>query len=251
MTRLFTFRSLLIAAGLFTASACSKSETRGAADRAAENVNNQVEDLQEQSRDLAEMAKDKADDPRPNAVDESIKQNADGTVETTIPQRTAHDGRDSIGEVSAYVGEKANVAREQVADDLEDIAEEAKDVGKNARQLDDAQNEFKYRRMVRIGTLRAVHAVSASQPILINAIATSFPFVDKDRAEVSEKLAIFQMRLDEAGNAIQSLELVEANDWETRNTAATKALDRVEDASDDVWDAIDDADRIGDKTSMR
>ena len=39
---------------------------------------------------------------------------------------------------------------------------------------------------------------------------------------------IFQMRLDEAGNAIQSLELVEANDWETRNDAASKALERVE-----------------------
>jgi len=253
MTRLFTFRSLLIAAGLFTASACDKSETRGAADRAAENVNDQVEDLKEQSRDLAEVAEDKTDDIelRPNAVDEAVKTNADGTVEPTIPQRTAHDGRDSVGEVSAYVGEKANVARDNVKDDVEDIADEAEDVGENARELDDANNEFKYRRMVRVGTLRAVHAVAASQPMMVNAISTSYPFVERDRAEITEKLAIFQMRLDEAGNAIQSLELVEANDWETRNDAASKALERVEDARDDVWEAVDDADLIGDRTSMR
>jgi len=251
MTRLLTFRSLLIAAGLFTASACSKSETRGAADRAAENVNAQVEDLKEEARDLAEVAKDKTDVVVPNAVDETLKPKADGTVERTIPERTAHDGRDSIGEVSAYVGEKAKVAREKVADHTKDIADEARDVGKNARELEDANNEFKYRRMVRVGTLRAVHAVAASQPMMVHAIATSYPFVDKDRAGISEKLTIFQMRLDEAGNAIQSLELVEADDWETRSNAATKALDRVEDARDAVWQAVDDADMIGDKTTMR
>jgi len=249
MNRLLTFHSLLVAACLFTVAACDKSETRGAADRAAENVNDQVEDLKEESRDLAEVAKDKTGD-RP-AVDEAYKVDDDGTLEPTIPQRTAHDGRDSIGEVSAYVGEKANVARDKVADDLEDVADEAKDLGETARELDEANNEFKYRRMVRVGTMRAVHAVEASQPMLIHAISTSFPIVEKDRGEINEKLAIFQMRLDEAGNAIQSLELVEATDWEARDNAATKALDRVEDAREEVWKAVDDADRIDGRTSMR
>ncbi len=249
MTRLLTFRSLLIAAGLFTVTACdTKSETRKAADRAAETVNHQVEDLERESRDLAEVAKDRTDDI--NAIDGTRKQKADGTLEPTLPQRTTHDGPDSVAEVSEYVGKKAGVD-ERVADGLKDIAAEARDVGKNARELDNANNEFKYQRMVRVGTLRSVHAVAASQPMLIHAIATSYPFIDKDRAEVSERLVIFQMRLDEAGNAIQSLELVEASDWETRNDAATHALERVEDARDEVWKAVDDADLISDKTSMR
>jgi hypothetical protein len=247
MTNFIRFRSMLVAASLLAgAAACDqKSETRREADRAAEAVKDQVEDLKGESRDLAETAKDKADRDV-NAVDEVVR----GTDEK-IMERTANDGRDSVGEVSAYVGEKAGVAREQVAEDTDDIADEAKDVGKNARQLADASNEFKYRKMVRIQTLRAVHAVEASQPMLINAFAQGFPLVEKDRGEVNEKLVIFQMRLDEAGNAIQSLELVEAKDWEDRNDAVSKALERVEDAREDVWEELKDADRVGDRTSMR
>lgn len=222
MTNLIRFRSMLVAASLLAGSAActQKSETRQQADRAAESVKDQVEDLKEESRDLAETAKDKTDD------------------------------RVGVGEVSAYVGENAGVAKERLAG-ADEVADDAKDVGKNARELADASNEFKYRKMVRIQTLRAVHAVEASQPMLINAFAQAFPLVEKDRGEVNEKLLIFQMRLDEAGNAIQSLELVEAKDWEARNDAVSKALERVEDAREDVWESLRDADRTADRTSMR
>lgn len=222
MTNLIRFRSMLVAASLLAGSAActQKSETRQQADRAAESVKDQVEELKEESRDLAETAKDKTDD------------------------------RVGVGEVSAYVGENAGVAKERLAG-ADEVADDAKDVGKDARELADASNEFKYRKMVRIQTLRAVHAVEASQPMLINAFAQGFPLVEKDRGEVNEKLLNFQMRLDEAGNAIQSLELVEAKDWEARNDAVSKALERVEDAREDVWESLRDADRTRDRTSMR
>lgn len=251
MTNLIRFRSMLVAASLFVGGAAcdQKSQTRQEADRAAEAVKNQTEDLKDESRDLAKTAKETADHA-PNAVDEVHR--PDGTVvKDKIMERTPYDGRDSVGEVSAYVGEKANAAKERVKDDVGNVAADAKDVGTNARELADASDEFKYRKMVRINTLRAVHAVHASQPNVINAMAQSFPLVEKDRGEVNEKLVIFQMRLDEAGNAIQSLELVEAKDWKTRNDAASKALERVENAGDEVWESLRDADRVGGQTSMR
>jgi len=196
MTNLIRFRSVLVAASLLAGSAActQKSETRREADRAAEAVEDQIEDLKEESRDLAKTAKD---------------------------------------------------------DDVEEIADDAKDVGEHARELANASNEFRYRKMVRIQTLRAVHAVEASQPMLINAFAQALPLVEKDRGEVNERLVIFQMRLDEAGNAIQSLELVDAKDWEARDDAVSKALERVEAAREDVWESLREAERTGDRTSMR
>lgn len=241
MTNLVCFRSMLVAASLFAASAActQKSETRREADRAAEEVKDQVEDLKDESRDLAETARDKTDDI--TAIDEVHQ-----------PMDRADDIRyDSVDDVSRDVARTARNRQDQIAEGVEDLADDAKKVGENARELADASNEFRYRKMVRIQTLRAVHAVEASQPMLINAFAQSFPLVQKDRGEVNEKLVIFQMRLDEAGNAIQSLELVEAKDWEVRNDAASKALERVEDAREEVWESLREADRIGDRTSMR
>ncbi|MBA3454843.1 MAG: hypothetical protein H0T42_17275 [Deltaproteobacteria bacterium] len=244
MTSLTRFRSMLVAASLFAASAActQKSETRREADRAAEAVKDQVEDLQEESRDLADTAKDKAeiaDNGTADMVDRDVIGDRDDTR------------YDSVDDVSRDVARNTQSRQDQIADDVDDVADDAKEVGKNARELADASSEFRYRKMVRIQTLRAVHAVEASQPMLINAFAQSFPLVEKDRGEVNEKLVIFQMRLDEAGNAIQSLELVEAKDWEVRNDAASKALDRAEDAREEVWESLRDADQIGDRTSMR
>ena len=66
---------------------------------------------------------------------------------------------------------------EKARDNAGDIADEAKDVGKGARKLADAEHDFKYAKMVRVQTLRAVHAVVASQPMLINAFSSSLPIV--------------------------------------------------------------------------
>jgi uncharacterized protein YoxC len=236
MTDLVCFRSLVAAAVLIAASAActKKSETRQEADRAAENVTERVEDLKEESRELAETAKERADDI--NAIDEVRRPAPVAPGRVDVPELITRQGDDD---------------EERNADVVEDISDEAKDVGESARELEEATSEFRHRRMVRVGTLRAVHSVAASQPMLINAISQSFSLAPNDRAEVQEKLTIFQMRLDEAGNAIQSLELVEARDWESRNDAASKAIERVEDARDQVWEALEEADRIDDRTSMR
>jgi hypothetical protein len=58
------------------------------------------------------------------------------------------------------------------------------------------------------------------------------------------------MRLDEAANLIQSLEGVDANHWEGRERETADAMNRLEDAREDAWEALDDAKTI-DRTSMR
>jgi conjugal transfer/entry exclusion protein len=104
--------------------------------------------------------------------------------------------------------------------------------------------------MVRVQTLRAVHGVAASQPVLINAFASSLPIVEADKAMINEKLQILQTRLDEAANQIQTLKSVDATTWDQRHDDVNKAMDRVEDARKDAWQALKDAKR-NDQTSMR
>jgi hypothetical protein len=99
-------------------------------------------------------------------------------------------------------------------------------------------------------TLRAVHGITASQSMLINAVASSLPLVDTDRAKINEKVQLIQMRLDESANLIQALETVDANNWEPRERDVSNAMNRLEDARQDAWDALDDAKRL-DQTSMR
>lgn len=250
MNKLRSLRNVAIAAALLAGTAaCDKdNETRKEADRAAENVNDQVEDLREDSKDLAETAADKREDVR-----EEANEAAKDTVEDMNDLRektTDSDLRDEARDVDENARERIADVRDEARDSAEDVAEDMAPVGKNARELQEAQNEFAYRRMVRIQTLRGVHAVGASQPMLINSIATSYPLEASDRAKVNEKLQVFQMRVDEAGNVIQSLEQVGPADWEARNDAATKALERLEDAREDAWEELHDADLI-DTTSMR
>src|SRR5204862_5646213 len=103
---------------------------------------------------------------------------------------------------------------------------------------------FEYRRQERVNQLHALHAVIASQPMLINAIAPQTQLTDKARNDLSEKMQVFQMRVDEAGNLVEQLQTVHEDNFENRDDAANKAMDRLKDARDDAWKALNDGDRI-------
>jgi gas vesicle protein len=223
MTTLLRFRNVFLAAALLAApAACKKSnDTANQADRAADRVKDHADDLRDEARDVKETADNRRDDLRD---------------ETTDRANDATERRNDLAD-------KAN-------DTARDVADETSDVGKEAKDLQTAQVDFQTKRANRIATLRAIHGLAASQPMLINALVTSLPIVDTDRALVNEKLQIFQMRVDEAGNQIQTLQTVEAQSWEQRHDDVNKAMDRLEDARKDAWDALDDAKRL-DRTSMR
>lgn len=135
-------------------------------------------------------------------------------------------------------------------DSVEDVKDESRDLMKEGIATRDAQKEFEYRRLVRVQTLRAVHSITAQQPMLISAVASSRALVEKDRAKIDEKVQLVQMRLDETANLIQGLDRVDADHWDGRERDVSDAMKRLEDAREDAWEALDDAKRI-DQTSMR
>ena len=200
-----------VALAALPAVAC-KNETRKEADQAAENVKDQREDLREESKELKEQIKDTREDVKDHA-----------TADTDM-------------------GRKMN--EEQAEHNAGEIKDDSKDVAEQSKELQTAENDFAIRRADRISQLRSVHSVVASQPMLINTLAGSTALTDKARADLAEKMQVFQMRLDEAGNAIETLQTAEADGFETRNDAAAKAMERLEDAREDAWEALNDGDRI-------
>ncbi|MDB4958689.1 MAG: hypothetical protein JWO36_6258 [Myxococcales bacterium] len=112
-----------------------------------------------------------------------------------------------------------------------------------SQELADATAAFDARRRIRVTTLRTQHAVIATQPMLISTMVEAFPLTDRGRADVNEKLTIFQMRLDETGNLIQGLQAASPQDFKDRNDAASDAMNRLDDARKDAWKALEDAPR--------
>lgn len=209
MNRLGKF---LLAASVVVLPMACKNETRKEADKAAENVKDQREDLKDESKDLKEAIKDQ--------------------------KENVHDYAKSDTDMTRSMNEK------QVEHNAKEVGEESKEVSGAAKDVAVAEGEFDIKRHDRVSQLRLVHGVKASQPMLINAIAGATPLTDKARADLSEKMQTFQMRLDEAGNAIEALQSADASGFEDRNDAASEAMDKVEDARKDAWEALNDGDRI-------
>jgi gas vesicle protein len=203
---------LFVAAALAVLPMACKDDVRDDADEAAENVKDQREDVREQSKELKEAIKDTREDVRDHA-----------TADTDM-------------------GRKLN--EEEVESNAKDIADNSKDVAEQTRELKTAEADFAVRRGNRVSQLRVVHSVVSSQPMLINTLGGVTALTDKARADLAEKMQIFQMRVDESGNAIEALQTTDANGFETSNDAAAKAMDRLEDAREDAWEALNDGDRI-------
>jgi len=226
MNRLVRFRNVMVAAALVAGMAACKSDTREKAEEAAERLQDKRTELREEQHDLAEEVTEQREEVTEAAKDRADRLTRDDGV-TGMPDR---------------VGERLNerAARETT----EDVTEEATGVGQEATELATAARDFEQRRQLRVQELRAVHGVIASQPMLINMIAGQTPLTDRARADVAEKMQVFQMRVDEAGNAIQALQGVDAASFEARDDAAAKAMDRLRDARADAWEALDKGDRI-------
>ncbi|MGN6105473.1 MAG: hypothetical protein ACTHU0_10245 [Kofleriaceae bacterium] len=99
------------------------------------------------------------------------------------------------------------------------------------------------RRDDRLRTLVGEFATYATQPLLINSIAMATPLTDQARADLNEKLRVFQLQVDQTGNAIQSMQSVEPAGFEDRDRIASDALDRLAVARDDAWRALEQGQR--------
>jgi len=222
-----SFRHVFVAAAVLALPAACKDNVREAADQAAETVTDKSEALREERQELSEEV---------GAQREEIAEGARARDEHLRRDDSFRETRDRA--VSRL---DDNHARETA----KDISDEARDVNEKAVEVANAAEEFAQRRQLRITELRSVHGVIASQPMLITALTSMTPLADRARADVNEKMQVFQMRLDETGNAIEALQGVGPADWEARHEEAEQTRDRLEDARDAAWEALTDGDRIG------
>jgi hypothetical protein len=148
---------------------------------------------------------------------------------------SARRAEQAAGEVTE-ARERMRHARQRVND-----LPRASAVADESDHLVRATTEFERTKAERIQILRAQHEVIATQPKLIATMATNFPLTDAGRADVNERLTMFQRRLDEAADLIQGLEHVDATGWTERDEDVIAAMKRLEDARKDAWEALRDA----------
>jgi gas vesicle protein len=178
----------------------------------------------------------------PVACKDSTRNDADKAADNVNAQRedVKEDLKDLNGAIKDHVKETTETANKE----LKDVNEKTADLRENVNELNAAEGDFSVLRRDRATQLRTVHAVIASQPMLINALSGVTALTDKARANLAEKMQTFQMRVDEAGNAIEAIQAADAAGFEDKNDAAAKATDRLKDARDDAWEALNDGDRI-------
>ncbi len=142
---------------------------------------------------------------------------------------------------------KADRAAQDVIEQREDLKhatrEEPAQIGSASQELSDAARLFIERKRVRIAALRGEHSVIATQVKLISTMAEYFPLSDQGRADVNNKLTELQMRLDAAGNQIEGLAGVGAEQWSARDDAVRDAMDELDAARRAAWRALQDAPR--------
>lgn len=102
---------------------------------------------------------------------------------------------------------------------------------------------FETRRDIRVNALEAELQVINTQPVMINAIAQSFPLTAASRADVTDKLQKLQMRYDEAKNQVEGLKAVAADQFNAADDKTRDAMDKLHRARKDAWDAVTDARR--------
>ena len=173
--------------------------------------------------------------------------------QAVVDHKAADLAKDTARDVKVLAvdtAERQDSLRNSARDSAGVVAAQAKDVSGTAADLAKAQTTFEVQRETRLATLRSVHSVIASQTRYLGAMATALPLTVPARASVNEKLAVFQMRIDETGNAIQALQTIDAPAWDARHLEVNQAMDRLEDARKDAWKSLSDAKRI-DRTSMR
>jgi len=159
--------------------------------------------------------------------------------------------KDEARKQADKAAEKVQEQRKHIREEGKALKEEGKALKEHGQELVEqkgdlktAEADFAVRRGNRVAELRVLHGVIASQPMLINALGGVTALTDKARADLAEKMQVFQMRVDEMDNAIEALHGAGAEGFEDRNDAASKAMERLEEARKDAWEALNHGDRI-------
>ena len=124
-------------------------------------------------------------------------------------ERAAELVNDKTKEVKEEAKDLTDTAIDDKRDKAADVAEDTQDMTKAVKDHDEALGEFAYHKTLRIQTLRAVHAISASQANVMATLNAAFPFIDEDRTRVNEKLTLFKSRIDDSARLVHCLEALD------------------------------------------
>jgi hypothetical protein len=122
-------------------------------------------------------------------------------------------------------------------------AQESAKTDQKTAESTSSQADFERNRDARVTTLRVQRDLTASQTIVISALAAGLPLTGAGKADVNEKLQVLQTRLDDAGNAIQDLKTATADDFKAKDKYASDVIHRLNEARDAAWKALDEAPR--------
>ena len=161
-------------------------------------------------------------------------------------QKTADHLRHERRQLAVEVAERADDvatnperARKKAADHIDDIADEVRDVTREAGELAEAQQDFAYLKSLRIQSLRAEHSVAASQPLLIQVLASARGLLPSAMRRLDENLVIFRQRLAETRDLIEQLQYVSASEWERKDDEVGRAMAAMFIARDASWQALE------------
>ena len=151
-----------------------------------------------------------------------------------------HERRQLAVEVAERADDRAtNPGRADSKEHVEDIADEVGDVSREAGKLAEAQQDFAYLKSLRIQSLRAEHSVAASQPLLIQVLASARGLLPTAMRRVDENLIIFRQRLKETRDLIEQLQYVTASEWERKDDEVARAMAALFIARDTSWQALE------------
>lgn len=112
-----------------------------------------------------------------------------------------------------------------------------------------AASDFEAKSAARVRGLELRVKVQADQQSLMTSVAEGMALTDASRADVNTRIETFKMRVEDARSAITTLGTSDATAFKDNDDAATKAVDRVDDARKDVWDAIKHDDHVEQPTT--
>jgi hypothetical protein len=129
-------------------------------------------------------------------------------------------------------------ARDELAAKSVQPATGADRVARRAVQAAKADEEFELRKDLFVRSLRGRHDVMAREVPMLASLATVERVTDDARSAMRETLAVFQLRLDDVGHAIEDLAQVPAADWEHRADDVGRMMKRLDDARQQAWHAV-------------
>ena len=152
--------------------------------------------------------------------------------------------KDSTGKAADRVDKEQTALTKDVDKKVDKAIEGVGDLAKKVGDVNLAQDDFATKRDARVATLRAFHAIDATNLIEIKLLAGTVNLTEPGRIQLAEKLALAELRIDEAGKMIEQMPTATAATWNGREREMSATMVRLRDAIDAGFASLRDAPRL-------